>query len=123
MFACQSKTTGRMYALKKLEKKRVKKRHGEKLALNEKMILEKVNSRFVVSLLNNVTSYILCMYAEEVGHTLKAAKIFLLNVIVPGFFAYWYGDIQSYNECYLGRERLSSIYLNERDIAVKSIPP
>ena len=49
VFACQSKTTGRMYALKKLEKKRVKKRHGEKLALNEKMILEKVNSRFVVS--------------------------------------------------------------------------
>lgn len=50
VFACQSKTTGRMYALKKLEKKRVKKRHGEKLALNEKMILEKVNSRFVVNL-------------------------------------------------------------------------
>ena len=38
-----------MYALKKLEKKRVKKRHGEKLALNEKMVIEKVNSRFVVS--------------------------------------------------------------------------
>ena len=51
MFACQSKTTGRMYALKKLEKKRVKKRRGEKLALNEKTILEKVNSRFVVSIL------------------------------------------------------------------------
>ena len=49
VFACQSKTTGRMYALKKLEKKRVKKRHGEKLAMNEKTILEKVNSRFVVS--------------------------------------------------------------------------
>lgn len=49
VFACQSKTTGRMYALKKLEKKRVKKRHGEKLALNEKMVIEKVNSRFVVS--------------------------------------------------------------------------
>jgi len=40
-----------MYALKKLEKKRVKKRRGEKLALNEKTILEKVNSRFVVSIL------------------------------------------------------------------------
>ncbi len=38
-----------MYALKKLEKKRVKKRSGEKLALNEKQILERVNSRFVVS--------------------------------------------------------------------------
>ena len=39
-----------MYALKKLEKKRVKKRKGEKLALNEKQILERVNSRFVVTL-------------------------------------------------------------------------
>lgn len=48
--ACQSKPTGKMYALKKLEKKRVKKRKGEKLALNEKQILERVNSRFVVSL-------------------------------------------------------------------------
>ena len=55
VFACQSKTTGRMYALKKLEKKRVKKRHGEKLALNEKSILEKVNSRFVVSHASKVT--------------------------------------------------------------------
>ena len=47
--ACQSKPTGKMYALKKLEKKRVKKRKGDKLALNEKVILEKVDSRFVVS--------------------------------------------------------------------------
>ena len=48
VFACQSKFTGKMYALKKLEKKRVKKRKGEKLALNEKEVLEKVDSRFVV---------------------------------------------------------------------------
>lgn len=51
VFACQSKFSGKMYALKKLEKKRVKKRKGEKLALNEKQILEKVDSRFVVRLL------------------------------------------------------------------------
>lgn len=48
VFACQSKFTGKMYALKKLEKKRVKKRKGEKLALNEKEVLERVDSRFVV---------------------------------------------------------------------------
>lgn len=51
VFACQSKFSGKMYALKKLEKKRVKKRKGEKLALNEKQILEKVDSRFVVRML------------------------------------------------------------------------
>ncbi|XP_072514440.1 G protein-coupled receptor kinase 5 [Salminus brasiliensis] len=50
VFACQARASGKMYACKKLEKKRVKKRRGEHLALNEKQILEKVNSRFVVSL-------------------------------------------------------------------------
>ena len=47
--ACQVRATGKMYACKRLEKKRVKKRKGESMALNEKQILEKVNSRFVVS--------------------------------------------------------------------------
>ena len=47
--ACQVRATGKMYACKKLEKKRIKKRKGEAMALNEKLILQKVNSRFVVS--------------------------------------------------------------------------
>ncbi|XP_060000287.1 G protein-coupled receptor kinase 6 isoform X2 [Lagenorhynchus albirostris] len=42
--ACQVRATGKMYACKKLEKKRIKKRKGEAMALNEKQILEKVNS-------------------------------------------------------------------------------
>ncbi|NWU49959.1 GRK5 kinase, partial [Dromas ardeola] len=46
--ACQVRATGKMYSCKKLEKKRIKKRKGEAMALNEKQILEKVNSRFVV---------------------------------------------------------------------------
>ncbi|XP_057362370.1 G protein-coupled receptor kinase 5 isoform X2 [Manis pentadactyla] len=48
--ACQVRATGKMYACKRLEKKRIKKRKGESMALNEKQILEKVNSRFVVNL-------------------------------------------------------------------------
>ncbi|ESO95058.1 hypothetical protein LOTGIDRAFT_117728 [Lottia gigantea] len=48
--ACQVRATGKMYACKKLEKKRIKKRKGEAMALNEKQILQKINSRFVVSL-------------------------------------------------------------------------
>ena len=39
-----------MYACKRLEKKRIKKRRGESMALNEKCILESINSRFVVTL-------------------------------------------------------------------------
>ena len=35
--------------MKKLEKKRIKRRKGEAMALNEKQLLEKIDSRFVVS--------------------------------------------------------------------------
>lgn len=55
--ACQVRATGKMYACKKLEKKRIKKRKGESMALNEKQILEKVNSRFVVSKHEKANSY------------------------------------------------------------------
>lgn len=48
--ACQTRSTGKMYACKKLEKKRIKKRKGETMVMTEKQILEKVKSRFVVNL-------------------------------------------------------------------------
>ncbi|XP_039956769.1 G protein-coupled receptor kinase 2 isoform X1 [Bactrocera neohumeralis] len=48
--ACQVRATGKMYACKKLEKKRIKKRKGESMVLIEKQILQKINSRFVVNL-------------------------------------------------------------------------
>lgn len=48
--ACQVRATGKMYACKKMEKKRIKKRKGENMALNEKQILQRINSPFVVSL-------------------------------------------------------------------------
>lgn len=47
--ACQVRATGKMYACKKLEKKRIKKRKGEAMVLIEKQILQKINSKFVVS--------------------------------------------------------------------------
>uniref|UniRef100_A0A8C5ZK35 G protein-coupled receptor kinase n=1 Tax=Marmota marmota marmota TaxID=9994 RepID=A0A8C5ZK35_MARMA len=48
--ACQMKATGKMYACKKLNKKRLKKRKGYQGAMVEKTILTKVHSRFIVSL-------------------------------------------------------------------------
>ena len=48
VWACQVRATGMMYACKKLEKTHVKKRKGEGMALNEKQILEGLDSRFVV---------------------------------------------------------------------------
>ncbi|XP_068561668.1 G protein-coupled receptor kinase 5 [Cebidichthys violaceus] len=60
VWACQVRATGMMYACKKLEKTHVKKRKGETMALNEKQILEGLNSRFVVNL----------AYAYETKHSL-----------------------------------------------------
>ncbi|KAF3825633.1 rhodopsin kinase GRK1 [Mirounga angustirostris] len=48
--ACQMKATGKLYACKKLNKKRLKKRKGYQGAMVEKKILAKVHSRFIVSL-------------------------------------------------------------------------
>jgi len=48
--ACQTRSTGKMYACKKLEKKRIKKRKGDSMVITEKQILQRVNSRFVVQL-------------------------------------------------------------------------
>ncbi|KAG7482834.1 rhodopsin kinase [Solea senegalensis] len=48
--ACQMKATGKMYACKKLNKKRLKKRRGYEGAIVEKRILARVHSRFIVSL-------------------------------------------------------------------------
>jgi hypothetical protein len=49
-FSFQVRATGKMYACKKLEKKRIKKRKGESMVLIEKQILQKIVSRFVVNL-------------------------------------------------------------------------
>lgn len=51
-FLCklQVRATGKMYACKKLEKKRIKKRKGESMVLIEKQILQRINSKFVVNL-------------------------------------------------------------------------
>ncbi|XP_047451055.1 rhodopsin kinase grk7-b isoform X2 [Mugil cephalus] len=48
--AVQVKHTGQMYACKKLDKRHLKKKASERLALLEKQILEKVNSLFIVNL-------------------------------------------------------------------------
>ncbi|XP_051794728.1 G protein-coupled receptor kinase 5 [Acanthochromis polyacanthus] len=60
VWASQVRATGMMYACKKLEKTHVKKRRGEAMALNEKQILERLDSRFVVNL----------AYAYETKHAL-----------------------------------------------------
>uniref|UniRef100_H3CVN9 G protein-coupled receptor kinase n=1 Tax=Tetraodon nigroviridis TaxID=99883 RepID=H3CVN9_TETNG len=48
--ACQMRATGKLYACKKLNKKRLKKRKGYEGAMVEKRVLARVHSRFIVSL-------------------------------------------------------------------------
>ncbi|KAL8177077.1 UNVERIFIED_CONTAM: hypothetical protein K2H54_041683 [Gekko kuhli] len=48
--ACQMRATGKMYANKRLSKKRLKKRQGYEGAIMEQRILAKVHSRFIVTL-------------------------------------------------------------------------
>eukprot|EP01137_Pigoraptor_chileana_P006770 Opistho-2@51449 len=50
VYACQKRDTGKMYAVKCLDKKRIKKKKGESLAWNERNLLAKVSSPFVVEL-------------------------------------------------------------------------
>ncbi|XP_069501413.1 rhodopsin kinase GRK1-like isoform X2 [Ambystoma mexicanum] len=50
VYASQMKATGKMYANKRLNKKRLKKRNGYEGAIVEKRILAKVHSRFIVML-------------------------------------------------------------------------
>ncbi|XP_036384810.1 G protein-coupled receptor kinase 5-like isoform X2 [Megalops cyprinoides] len=82
--ACQVRATGKMYACKKLEKKRIKKRKGEAMALNEKQILEKVNSRFVVSLAYAYeTKDALCLVLTIMNG--GDLKFHIYNMGTPGF--------------------------------------
>ncbi|XP_046851462.1 G protein-coupled receptor kinase 5-like isoform X2 [Xenia sp. Carnegie-2017] len=90
--ACQSKISGKMYAMKKLEKKRIKRRRGEAMALNEKQLLEKVDCRFVVSLAYAYeTKDALCMVLTLMNG--GDLKFHIHNMGNPGFLeerAYFY---------------------------------
>ncbi|XP_010640062.1 G protein-coupled receptor kinase 4 isoform X3 [Fukomys damarensis] len=82
--ACQVRATGKMYACKKLEKKRIKRRKGEAMALNEKRLLEKVHSRFVVSLAYTYeTKETLCLVLTIMNG--GDLKFHIYNMGNPGF--------------------------------------
>ncbi|XP_055988783.1 G protein-coupled receptor kinase 4 isoform X4 [Sorex fumeus] len=82
--ACQVRATGKLYACKKLEKKRIKQRNGEAMALNEKRLLEKVHSRFVVSLAYTYeTKAFLCLVLTIMNG--GDLKFHIHNLGKPGF--------------------------------------
>ncbi|XP_028015494.2 G protein-coupled receptor kinase 4 isoform X1 [Eptesicus fuscus] len=84
VYACQVRATGKMYACKKLEKKRIKRRNGEAMALNEKRLLEKVQSRFIVSLCYSYeTKDSLCLVLTLMNG--GDLKFHIYNLGSPGF--------------------------------------
>lgn len=116
--ACQSRVSGKMYALKKLEKKRVKKRHAESLTLNEKTILERVNSPFIVSLAYAFeTKDALCLVLTLLnGGDLK----FHLYTLCPGGFDE--RRVQFYaSEITLGLQHLHREKIVYRDLKPENI--
>ncbi|XP_041666793.1 G protein-coupled receptor kinase 5-like isoform X2 [Cheilinus undulatus] len=83
VWACQNRATGMMYACKKLNKTHVKKRRGESMALNEKQILEGLDSRFVVNLAYayETKSYLCMVLTMMSGGDLK---FHIYNIGEPG---------------------------------------
>ncbi|XP_060555612.1 G protein-coupled receptor kinase 5-like isoform X2 [Ruditapes philippinarum] len=116
--ACQVRATGKMYACKKLEKKRIKKRNGEAMALNEKQILQKINSRFVVSLAYAFESKdALCLVLTIMNG--GDLKFHIHNMGNPGFEeerAIFYAA-----EILLGLENLHSERIVYRDLKPENI--
>ncbi|XP_007537506.1 rhodopsin kinase GRK1 [Erinaceus europaeus] len=84
--ACQMKATGKLYACKKLNKKRLKKRKGYQGAMVEKKILSKVHSRFIVSLAYAFeTKTDLCLVMTLMNGGDLRYHIYNVNEEQPGF--------------------------------------
>ncbi|XP_008683150.1 rhodopsin kinase GRK1 [Ursus americanus] len=84
--ACQMKATGKLYACKKLNKKRLKKRKGYQGAMVEKKILAKVHSRFIVSLAYAFeTKTDLCLVMTVMNGGDIRYHIYNMNEENPGF--------------------------------------
>jgi len=113
--ACQSRATGQMYAMKKLEKKRIKKRKGEAMALNEKQLLERIDCRFIVSLAYaHETKDALCMVLSLMNG--GDLKFHIHNIGNPGF--------EEERAIFYGAEISSGIlYLHSLRIVYRDLKP
>lgn len=117
--ACQVRATGKLYACKKLEKKRMKKRGGENMVFTEKKVLQKVNSNFVVSLAYTFeTKDALCLVLTIMnGGDLKFHIHNMSNA--PGFSE---NRARFYTaEVTLGLEHLHSLNIVYRDLKPENI--
>ncbi|XP_061589336.1 G protein-coupled receptor kinase 5 [Cololabis saira] len=115
VWACQVRATGMMYACKKLEKTHVKKRHGEAMALNEKELLEELDSRFVVSLAYAYeTKHALCMVLTMMSG--GDLRFHIYNMGAPG--------LDRGRACFYAAEVCCGlIHLHQKSIVYRDLKP
>ncbi|KAG7218791.1 hypothetical protein INR49_019720 [Caranx melampygus] len=115
VWACQVRATGMMYACKKLEKTHVKKRRGEAMALNEKQILEGLDSRFVVNLAYAYeTKHALCMVLTMMSG--GDLRYHIYNIGTPGL------DIDRV-QFYAAEVCCGLIHLHQKSILYRDLKP
>ncbi|XP_040914582.1 G protein-coupled receptor kinase 5 [Toxotes jaculatrix] len=115
VWACQVRATGMMYACKKLEKTHVKKRRGEAMALNEKQILEGLDSRFVVNLAYAYeTKHALCMVLTMMSG--GDLRFHIYHIGVPG--------LDRDRACFYAAEVCCGlIHLHQKSILYRDLKP
>ncbi|XP_026152815.1 G protein-coupled receptor kinase 5-like isoform X2 [Mastacembelus armatus] len=115
VWACQVRATGMMYACKKLEKTHVKKRRGEAMALNEKQILESLDTRFVVNLAYAYeTKHALCMVLTMMSG--GDLKFHIYNIGEPG--------LDTNRVCFYAAEVCCGlIHLHQQSILYRDLKP
>ncbi|KAG7464200.1 G protein-coupled receptor kinase 5-like [Solea senegalensis] len=115
VWACQVRATGMMYACKKLEKTHVKKRRGESMALNEKEILEGLDSRFVVNLAYAYeTKHFLCMVLTMMSG--GDLRFHIYNIGEPG--------LERNRVCFYAAEVCCGIlHLHQKSIVYRDLKP
>ncbi|KAM8856143.1 rhodopsin kinase GRK1 [Spinachia spinachia] len=115
--ACQMKATGKLYACKKLNKKRLKKRKGYEGAMVEKRILEKVHSRFIVSLAYAFqTKEELCLVMTIMNGGDLKYHIYLVDENNPGF--------EETRACFYIAQIIQGLeHLNQKRIIYRDLKP
>ena len=114
--ACVRRDTGKVYAMKIMNKKRVKNNAAEDLCMGERAILRNVNSPFVVSL--------------RYAFTTPTNAILVMDIMTGGDLFYHLGKVKRFNEerarfyaaqVLLGIEHLHSQNIVYRDLKCQNI--
>ena len=122
--AVQNRISGKMYACKRFNKKKIKKHHRETLLINEKKMLEMVNSEFVVNLAYAFqTKYELCLIVTlMMGGTLHFHIKYIHNNKKTGVYGLPESSAKFYAaQILLGLRDLHSYKIVHRDLKPENI--